>query len=77
VINKELIMHQPRFEAILAQGDSERYTEWHVVEWTETSTGERTGRIVERFGDCSGGLAREEARLLQESHIRTLRNHSG
>jgi hypothetical protein len=69
-------MHS-KFEAVYSPGDSKHYAEWHVVEWTETSTGERTGRIVERFGDCSGGLAREEARLLQESHIRTLRNHSG
>lgn len=68
---------QPRFEAVYNPGSADQYAEWHVVEWMIDAQGERQGRVVERFGDCSGALARAEAGLLQQAYNREFYDNFG
>lgn len=70
-------MSQARFEAIFVPAANGNFAEWQVVEWLDLGNGERNKQVIERFGDCSGARAREEASLLQQAYNREFYEHFG
>jgi len=68
---------QPKFQAVYKPGNDEYYDKWHVVEWIYRQDKNPVSKVIERFGDCSGALARQEAGLLQQDYNRTLNKHVG